>query len=299
MVAVVQNLMMSKDGGTVVPFLTVNLGTAQGGNGPYALASMLVDATGTPIGAGEPLAIYDGYQAAQTVTWNSATAVNTALTFNTAGMDTVAVTINPSGSITAGALTFEVYDGTNWMPIKAPRLESYYTDQVFQVAGASLHSWTLPVAGFPQARVRLSTAITGTGSLPIVGLVSSTPDTSIVTVGADPTQGAGRTRVNSAATTNATVVKATPGVVTGLMVVNTNAAARYVKLYDKATAPVPGTDIPALTVQVPASGQVILPLSIMGMAMANGIGFAMTVNAADTDATAVAAGDLLMTLLWN
>ncbi len=144
---------------------------------------------GSIASAANAVPIYDAYQAAIAANWTSATTANTALTANTAGYDTVIFTIAPSGgAVTAGAIIFEAFDGTNWVTIKAPRTDSYYTDTTFALAGAGTHSWQLPVAGYPQARARLSTAIAGTGTVGLVCIVSSAPDVSLVTVGLDPNQ---------------------------------------------------------------------------------------------------------------
>lgn len=98
---------------------------------------------------------------------------------------------------------------------------------------------------------------------------------------------------SSAATTNGTNVKASAGTVYNITCSNTNAAVRYLKLYDKATAPTVGTDTPIWTLAIPPnSGGYSVPLPV-GLKFANGIGFGMTVNAADADSTAVAAGDLV------
>ncbi len=48
----------------------------------------------------------------------------------------------------------------------------------------------------------------------------------------------------SAASTNATSLKASAGTLFALYAVNLNAAMRYVKFYDKASAPTVGTDVP-------------------------------------------------------
>lgn len=138
--------------------------------------------------AAAPVPVYDAYQAPVTAAWNSGTAANTSLTLNTQGYDTVIVTVAPSGTITAGAVTFEAYDGTNWVSVKAPRTDSYQTDSTFALAAAGTHSWQLPVAGYPQVRARLSTAIAGTGTANLVAIASSAPDVSLVTVGLDPSQ---------------------------------------------------------------------------------------------------------------
>lgn len=143
---------------------------------------------GSALSASNPIPVYDAYQAASTITWSSSTPLNTAQTLTTQGYDTAIVTLVPSGTITAGAITFEVYDGYNWLPLKAARTDSYVTDTTFQISGGGTHSWQLSVAGYPQARARLSTAITGTGSISVVSIVSSAPDVSMVTVGLDPNQ---------------------------------------------------------------------------------------------------------------
>ena len=122
------------------------------------------------------------------IAWSSATALNTAVAMNTAGMDTVALTISPSGTFTAGSVIFEVYDGAAWVYIKSARLSSYNTDSTFQLTNSTLQGWTVPTAGYPQFRFRLATAITGTGVATVTAIVSGAPDTSIVTAGLDPAQ---------------------------------------------------------------------------------------------------------------
>ena len=59
--------------------------------------------------------------------------------------------------------------------------------------------------------------------------------------------------VNNAATTNATSTKASAGTVYGIIVANASAETRYLKVYNKASAPTVGTDTPVLTFPV-ASG---------------------------------------------
>jgi len=153
---------------------------------------MTLDLNAIPQAASQnnPIPMVDAYLAPVSATWNAATALNTALVFNTQGMDSVAITIQPSGTITAGAIIFEVYDGANWVAIKCARESSYNTDSTYSLAGAgSIQGWTVPAAGFPQFRCRLAAAIVGTSpSVLITGIVSSAPDVSIVTAGLDPQQ---------------------------------------------------------------------------------------------------------------
>lgn len=112
------------------------------------------------------------------------------------------------------------------------------------------------------------------------------------------TGGLSNSRTISAATTNATVVKATPGKVHRVIVSNINALARYLKLYDKATAPTVGTDVPAVTLLLPGTSQQQLDLSDLGLQFAAGIGFALTTGVADTDVAAVAAGEHVVNILY-
>lgn len=57
----------------------------------------------------------------------------------------------------------------------------------------------------------------------------------------------------SLASTNATVVKASAGQVYGWALGNTNASPRYLKLYNKASAPTVGTDTPTQTIIIPGN----------------------------------------------
>ena len=103
----------------------------------------------------------------------------------------------------------------------------------------------------------------------------------------------GRTRLVSAATTNVTQVKTCGGLLKGWNILNTNAAARYVKLYDTMAPPTVGTDAPALTIQIPATSSDNLSTPD-GWKFDKGIYFATTTGVADSDTAAVGAGDLII-----
>lgn len=103
-------------------------------------------------------------------------------------------------------------------------------------------------------------------------------------------QGASTTHhLISAATTNATSVKGSAGVVNMIQVSNINAAARYLKLYNKATAPTVGTDTPVMTILIPVNSNVIIPGGPFGMRFSTGIAYALTsgITVADTGVVAV------------
>jgi hypothetical protein len=98
--------------------------------------------------------------------------------------------------------------------------------------------------------------------------------------------------LSAANTDNAAVVKAAAGIVFAIQGVNAAAATRYLKLYNKATAPA-STDTPIKTLALQAS----LPFSFswldLGLDFPLGIGYRLVTGSADNDATAVTAGDIL------
>mgnify|MGYP001768437058 FL=1 len=97
--------------------------------------------------------------------------------------------------------------------------------------------------------------------------------------------------VSAAATVNPTIVKASGGRVYKITGQNAAAAIKYIKLYNKATAPA-ATDTPVATFAVAASA----PFSIefdAGLYFSAGIGYRLTGANADDDATALTAADIL------
>lgn len=100
----------------------------------------------------------------------------------------------------------------------------------------------------------------------------------------------------AAGSTNATLVKSTAGKVYGWFFANTTATWRYVKLHNQATAPTAGTGV-VRTIGVPPNG-VASFFSEGGITFATGIGLTMVTGAADADATAVTANDLVGELFY-
>ena len=100
----------------------------------------------------------------------------------------------------------------------------------------------------------------------------------------------------SAATTNATLVLGAPCELLKLTASNTNAAVRYLKVYDKATAPTVGTDVPVATYAIPgnaAGAGTNIPFMLPD-SFQFGFGFALTTAAADSDTGAVAASEIIV-----
>lgn len=101
----------------------------------------------------------------------------------------------------------------------------------------------------------------------------------------------------SAASVNSTLVKASQGNVYSVQACATVATQKFVRLYNKATAPTCGTDTPVLRYTVPASGCVVHDFPV-GDLFPLGIGYCITNLAPDSDATAVAASDVLLNVSY-
>lgn len=139
--------------------------------------------------------------------------------------------------------------------------------------------------------VEVSLANTAANSTPI--LTTQTPATS---------GGSTIYRLISAASTNSNNIKSSAGQLYGFIITNINASARFVKLYNKASAPTIGTDTPVMTLQIPGnssgSGMVAAEF-VSGIAFGTGIGIGITANVADTDTTAISANDVIVNLFYK
>jgi hypothetical protein len=102
----------------------------------------------------------------------------------------------------------------------------------------------------------------------------------------------------SAASTNATNVKNSAGQVGPIAVGNVNASPRYLKLYDKASAPTVGSDTPVWTMIIPGNtaGAGSNISVVCGLVFANGISYALTAGMADNDTGAVGVADICLNL---
>lgn len=106
------------------------------------------------------------------------------------------------------------------------------------------------------------------------------------------------TKINSANSTNSTLVQRLATTLFAVNATNNGGAAAFVKLYDKATAPVVGIDVPVLVVPVPAAGVVSLNMGDLGSMFSLGLGIAITNLIADSDTTAVAANQVKVSLSY-
>jgi hypothetical protein len=146
---------------------------------------------------------------------------------------------------------------------------------------------TQPVSGTVTANQGTMVALpAGTAAIGDVGIQART----------NATGAASKFHLVSAATTNATSVKAAAGRLLGWRITNTNAAFRYVKLHNTATAPTAGAGV-VETIGVPPNTTVSGHVGV-GSAFTTGIGITTVTGATDADNTAVGAADLIIDLYF-
>lgn len=226
---------------------------------------------------------------------------------------------NTSGTnMTAGTWVFEgSIDSTNgtdgtWFAIQAIRSNANTIETTSGTltlnAGLGLaYSWEASVNAYQWFRVRCTVAATASttpvwsirrGSYatePIPGSqVSGTQPvsgslTSAGTTTATPANPTTWTQTTTSGT-NGAAGKASAGNLYEITVSNTSGATVYFKVYNKASAPTVGTDVPILTIPVAAGVTTFVNFPPIGKRFSTGISFATTGGLAATDTTAVAAG---------
>lgn len=104
----------------------------------------------------------------------------------------------------------------------------------------------------------------------------------------------------STADENGVNVKASMGFLYSIDAVNINIAIRYLKIYDKATAPT-SSDTPKLRLGVPggATGGIVRLTFPKPVRFLNGIGIRLVTGIADNDATAGSANETLINLAYD
>ena len=141
------------------------------------------------------------------------------------------------------------------------------------------------VGGTVQAITRYSFSDTTSGYTQVVAPFAA----AAWVVNSVPSTGIAASLTVTTASTNAVNVVASSRQILGYWLSNPTATAIYVKLYNKATAPTVGTDVPVLTVPVPA-GQIVTEQFTNGLRFAAGISTAATGALADSDTSNGVAG---------
>jgi hypothetical protein len=225
----------------------------------------------------------------------------------------VAVDTSRSGSVlfqlTAGPfaglnITFEGSTNSSngadgaWFAINAHRTTGGASESATGALSAvPTYGWRVGAVGARWVRARASAITSGSGT--VFAARSATGDASppgppstqsvsgAVTANA-PAGTAGLTVTTAG--TNATLVKASAASLYELTVSNPTGAAVFVKLYNKATAPVVGTDVPVVTCPVGAAGLQWHHFGVTGKRFALGLGWACTGAMPAADTTAASAG---------
>jgi hypothetical protein len=144
---------------------------------------------------------------------------------------------------------------------------------------------TVSIAGTPSVSISGTpvVALSGTPNVAIPGGVVQTPGVGISII------------LQGAASINATLVKGASAQLMEISVFNPTAAVIYLKLYNKASAPAPATDVGLLmdVIPVPVNGRVGIEYGNLGKRFPAGLALATTTGPANTDATAPAAGIII------
>lgn len=191
-------------------------------------------------------------------------------------------TANPSTPLLGAANL--VYNGTTWDRLRGTTTNGAYTD-LRALAGTTVDTNSGNKSAGTQRVVLATDQPALTTPMP-------------ATLQAATSGGATPYQLVAAAGTNATSVKASAGTVYGVQVSNVNAAVRYLKLYDKSSAPTVGTDTPVKTIVIPgntagAGNTIAFPY---GIAFANGIALALTVEPTVAGSTGVTASEHVVNL---
>lgn len=215
--------------------------------------------------------------------------------------------------------SLEATGDANWFGIQAVRSNANTIETTTGALSAQpVYAWEASVNALKRVRVRATARTSGTqswrfvqgtyatepipaaqisGTQPVSGTVTATVTGGTV----NPVVPATPYFVNSAATTNGALILTGTSGVHAFYATNEGASVAYVKLYNKATAPTVGTDVPEMIIPVPAAssgvpGVASLPIGFAGFRFALGLGIAITRNAVYTDTTAIGAGEVKVKL---
>lgn len=99
--------------------------------------------------------------------------------------------------------------------------------------------------------------------------------------------------IYSLATTNATLVKNTAGSIGAIHLYSTltTTTVAYLKLYNKATLPIPGTDVPFAVYKIGGSNSLSIEFP-KGMKFSQGLGFAITRGGSPIDILIIGIGEI-------
>jgi hypothetical protein len=119
----------------------------------------------------------------QSAAWTSATTLNTVLQFSVLGSSSVTVQLINSGTLTGGAVFFEVSnDNANWFSVQGVTPVTFGVSAAWSTAiGNQVLQFN--VSGYNYFRSRLQTVITGSGTVTLTQVASEVALTNLVTTG--------------------------------------------------------------------------------------------------------------------
>jgi hypothetical protein len=214
---------------------------------------------------------------------------------------------------TSGAIGGQIsFNGTNWNTLQPVQLNSNSGSLANIVAGPGGVS-VFNTYGARYFRLAMTVGATG-GTTTISAWASQTVTpknySSVAVTGTVQTNGpvpvatsgfsAYHTLI-SAESTNATSVKTSAGTIGTLTVTNSTASLKWIRLFNKASAPTVGTDTPVLNFQIPPNSMQHINTAFAGIRLNLGIAYAITGGAATeavTDSTAVGAGDIVLAMTF-
>jgi hypothetical protein len=223
-----------------------------------------------------------------------------------------------SGTFSTVNCTFEgsleSTGNTNWFGIQAVRSNANTIETATgNLSAQPVYGWEMSVNALKRVRVRATARTSGTQSwrfvqgtyatepIPAAQATATQAVSGTVTATVSPPVPATPYFKNSTADTNGALILTGTSGLQAFYATNEGASAAYVKLYNKATAPTVGTDVPEMTFPIPAAvggvpGFFTLPIGYSGFRFPLGLGISITRNAAHTDTTAVGAGEVKVKL---
>lgn len=242
-------------------------------------------------------------------------ALNATVELEVRGMGACAVDLR--GTFT-GTVTFAgTIDGTNWFNVNVVS-GAAGANWTAAVTATAPGNWIMPCAGFIRVRASMTAYTSGTATVvlratPAPSFVFAVPISSTVTANigtgslaagtnaigdvgvqyrANATGAASMANVNCPATPAAQAVKASAGRLLGLVVTNTAASARWIKLWNTATGGITmGTTAALVEIGIPP-GQTINWSSDGGIGFSTAISMAVTGGQGLSNNTAVTLGDV-------
>ncbi len=239
----------------------------------------------------------------------------TALSYNVAGVIAINTTLISVDCSQVRTITMQCVSmgTTGAVTYQFSNDQVTWTNATYQTSTGTTASGTITAVGISfitvlarYFRVQLTTATTA-GTTTFTGFSADRPANLPITtqsvtgtVTATATQPFTPTAslLSSAATTNATSVKATAGTIYAISASNVGAAAAFLKIFNLATAPTVGTSVPALTIPIPATGQISLEFGPLGLRFGTGISFSITNLIADADTTAIVAAQVKLIISY-